>query len=188
MKALMARVNQFIEQEEDEAQARESFGLWPEDNPSKKDKKLSRRETADRNKTQSSSAVAPVPALRDGKKSKPVVASYKAVNTIFREPIYKILSKIKLQPFFKWPQLMKGDPSTRYQNKLCGYHKQNGHKIEDCKAFKAHLEKLVKDEHLRDYIKKEGGDNSRAQRRNDDDKDSDVPESIINVIHLTFAP
>ena len=40
MKALMARVNQFIEQEEDEARARESFGLWKEDRPSKKDKKL----------------------------------------------------------------------------------------------------------------------------------------------------
>ena len=78
------------------------------------------------------------------------------MNTIFKEPIYKLLSKIKSQPFFKWPQPMKGDPSTRDQNKLCAYHKHNGHIIEDCKGFKAHLEKLVKDGHLRDYIKEEG--------------------------------
>ena len=98
----MARVNQFIEQEEDEARARESFGLWQEDGPSKKDKKLSRREKVDRNKASSSSAVAPVPTSGSSKKSKLAAASYKAVNTIFREPIYKFLSKIKSQPFFKW--------------------------------------------------------------------------------------
>ena len=51
VKALMARVNQFIEQEEDEARARESFDLWQEDRPSKKDKKSSRREQVDQSKT-----------------------------------------------------------------------------------------------------------------------------------------
>lgn len=103
MKALMAWVNQFIKQEEDEARARESFGLWQEDRPSKKDKKLSQREEVDRNKASSSSVVASIPTLGGSKKSKPAAASYKAVNTIFREPIYKLLSKIKSQPFFKWP-------------------------------------------------------------------------------------
>ena len=44
MKALMARANQFIETEEDEARARESFGLYQEEKPSKKDKRSSRRE------------------------------------------------------------------------------------------------------------------------------------------------
>ena len=82
---------------------------------------------------------------------------------------------------------MKGDPSTRDQSKLCAYHKQNGHRTEDCKAFKSHLEKLVKDGHLRDYIKEEGKDNSRAQRQNDDDQDNDEPEGIINVIHVALA-
>ena len=61
MKALMARVNRFIEQEEEEARAQESFGLCQEDKPSKKDKRSSRREEADQNKALSSSAVASVP-------------------------------------------------------------------------------------------------------------------------------
>ena len=95
VKALMARVNQFIEQEEDEARARESFGLWQENRPSKKDNKLFRREEMDQNKASSSSAVAPIPISEGNKKSKPVAASYKAVNTIFRELIYKLFSKIK---------------------------------------------------------------------------------------------
>ena len=132
--------------------------------------------------------MASAPASRGNKKYKPAAASYKAVNTIFKEPIYKFLGKIKSQPFFKWPQPMKGDPSTRDQSKFCAYHKHNGHRTKDCKAFKAHLEKLIKDRHLRDYIKEEGRHNNRAQRRNDDDQDSDEPEGIINVIHLTLAP
>ena len=83
---------------------------------------------------------------------------------------------------------MKGDPSSRDQNKFCAYHKQNGHRTEDYKAFKAHLENLVKDGHLRDHVKKEGKDNSRPGHRNDDGNDSDEPEGIINVIHLAPPP
>ena len=83
---------------------------------------------------------------------------------------------------------MMGDPSTRDQNKFCAYHKLYRHRTEDCKALMAHLEKFVKDGHLRDYIKDEGRDNSRSKCRNDDDQDSDVPEGIINVSHLTPPP
>ena len=116
VKALMAWVNQFIEQEEDKARAREGFGLWQEARPSKKDKKSSRREEVNRNKASSSSVVASGPTSGGSKKSKPSAASYKAVNKIFKEPIYKLHGKIKSQPFFKWPQPMKGDPSTGDQN------------------------------------------------------------------------
>lgn len=67
----------------------------------------------DRNRVSLTSAVASVSTSGGGRKSKPDTTSYKVVNTIFTEPIYKLLSKVKSQPFFKWPQPMKGDPSTR---------------------------------------------------------------------------
>ncbi|KAJ8632575.1 hypothetical protein MRB53_025911 [Persea americana] len=76
--------------------------------------------------------------------------TFNAVNIIFKKPIYKLLSKIKMQPFFKWSQLMKGDSSSRDQSKLCAYHKQNGHRTDGCKTFKAHLENLMKEGLLRD--------------------------------------
>ena len=50
MKALMAWANQFIETEEDDARAWENFGLSPEDKPSKKDKRSSRREESDQHR------------------------------------------------------------------------------------------------------------------------------------------
>lgn len=109
------------------------------------------------------------------------------MNTIFKEPIYKLLGKIKTHPFFKRPQPMKGDSSSRDQGKFCAYHKQNGHKTNECKSFKSHLENLVKEGHLTDHIKEEGQDNSQPPRQEDGGQDSE-PEGIINVIHLAPPP
>ena len=64
MKALIARANQFIETEEDEVRAQESFGLYQEEKPSKKDKRSSQREEVDRNRVSSTSAMASVPISR----------------------------------------------------------------------------------------------------------------------------
>ena len=30
------------------------------------------------------------------------------VNTVFREPVHQILEKIKVEPYFKWPNKMRG--------------------------------------------------------------------------------
>ena len=36
-----------------------------------------------------------------------------AVHVVFREPLYKILKKVKNEPFFQWPSRMAGDPAKR---------------------------------------------------------------------------
>ena len=45
-----------------------------------------------------------------------------AVHAVFREPLHKILEKVKGRPFFQWPNRMAGDPSKRNQNLYCAYH------------------------------------------------------------------
>ncbi|XXG67552.1 hypothetical protein AAC387_Pa06g0874 [Persea americana] len=205
MKELMARANRFIRAEEDKVQGRENFVLSQKDRPSKGDKRSSRREdrrrdssldrhrasSLDRRRAQSSdrhrAPFTSAAALGSGGKSRCEAATFKVMNTVFKESIYKLLSKIKTQPFFKWPQPMRGDSSSRDQSKFCAYHKQNGHRTEDCKTFKAHLENLVKEGHLRDHIREEGRDNSRPLRQDDGSHDSE-PEGIIIVIHLAPPP
>lgn len=102
---MMTRVNQFVEQEEDEARANENFNCKPEGRASDRDTKSFRRNEPDRNRASTSSAVALASSLGRGQnhKSKQVYAapSYKAIKTIFKEPIYKLFNKIKTQPFFK---------------------------------------------------------------------------------------
>lgn len=118
MKALMTRVTQFIEQEEDNTRARENFRLKREgtrsrDGPPLVDKKLFPRKEKSHDKVPSGSVMTSAPTSGGKKKNKPSAYSYKAINTVFKEPIYRLLGKIRTQLFFKWPPPMKGDPSTR---------------------------------------------------------------------------
>ncbi|KAJ8649485.1 hypothetical protein MRB53_002508 [Persea americana] len=196
MKELMTREDRFIRAEKDEVRGRENFGFTQKAAPKgesrsfrrgdrHKDPSPDRRRASspDRRRPPSTSAA----ALGSGRKSRHEATNFKAVNTIFKEPIYRLLGKIKTQPFFKWPQPMKGDSSSRDQGKFCAYHKQNGYRTDECKSFKSHLENLVREGHLRDYIREESRDNSRPLRQDDGGQDSE-PEGIINVIHLTPPP
>ena len=60
-------------------------------------------------------------------------ANAQAVNVVFREPVQKVLEKVRNEPFFKWPNKMAGDLVNRNQNLYCYYHQDHGHTIEDCR-------------------------------------------------------
>ena len=57
------------------------------------------------------------------KNDKPPESSYRGINIVFTEPIYKVMSKIKEKSFFKWPRAMPSDPSRRDPDKYCSYHR-----------------------------------------------------------------
>ena len=71
---------------------------------------------------------------------------------MFKEPIYRILPQIKDKPYFVWPPKMGGDPAKRESKPYCVYHWERGHLIEQCQAYKSHLEHLVKNGHLKQYV------------------------------------
>ncbi|XP_038716012.1 uncharacterized protein LOC120009469 [Tripterygium wilfordii] len=56
---------------------------------------------------------------------------------------------------YEVPNKMSGDPSTLNQSKWCSYHRDKGHKTEHCREFKRHLEELVQQGHLKEFIDKE---------------------------------
>ncbi|XXG82602.1 hypothetical protein AAC387_Pa10g0513 [Persea americana] len=105
MKELMTRANRFIRAEEDEVRGWENFGLTQKDRSSKGDNKSSRREdrcrdpspdqsrarSSDRRQATSTSAA----ASGSSRRTRHEAATFKVVNTIFKEPIYKLLNKIK---------------------------------------------------------------------------------------------
>ena len=41
---------------------------------------------------------------------------------MFKEPIHQILEKIKAEPYFKWPNIMEGDPTKCNQGLYYQYH------------------------------------------------------------------
>ena len=52
------------------------------------------------------------------------------VNVTFKEPVHKIVDRIKNELYFRWPNKMGGDPSRRNQSLFCTYHKDKGHTTE----------------------------------------------------------
>ena len=81
-----------------------------------------------------------------------VAPSFKAINTVFKEPIYRILDKIKGEPFFIWLPKFPSDPAARNQKLQCSCHRDRGHLTENCHNFKTHLEQLVSNGHLGEYV------------------------------------
>ena len=74
------------------------------------------------------------------------------VNVAFKEPMHKIVDRIKNEPFFRWPNKMGGDPSWRNQNLYSTYHRDKGHTTKQCKVLKYHLGQLVKAGYLKEFV------------------------------------
>ena len=61
------------------------------------------------------------------------------MNVAFKEPVHKIVDRIKNEPYFRWPNKMGEDPSWRNQNLYCTYHRDKWHTTEQCRVLKDHL-------------------------------------------------
>ena len=49
------------------------------------------------------------------------------VNVMFKEPVHKIIDRIKHESYFRWLNKMGRDLSRRNQNLYCTYHQDKGH-------------------------------------------------------------
>ncbi|GFY85297.1 hypothetical protein Acr_04g0000350 [Actinidia rufa] len=141
---------------------------------------------------------APVKRRKDG--SNPYETRTKqGINVVFKEPIYKLLARIRDKPYFKKSEPMGGDPKRRNQRWRCSYHGEKGHKTENCRALKAFLEQLVHDGHLKEFVDNEKTRaevaEAEANRRPDrvreeteeaaDAEDEDLP---LGTIHMIGGP
>ncbi|GFS42836.1 pleckstrin homology (PH) domain-containing protein [Actinidia rufa] len=94
---------------------------------------------------------APVKRRKDG--SSPYETRAKqGINVVFKEPIFKLLARIRDKPYFKKPEPMEGDPKRQNQRWRSSYHGEKGHKTENYRALKAFLEQLIRDGHLKEFV------------------------------------
>ena len=101
----------------------------------------------------------------------------------FKEPVHKIVDRIKNKPFFKWPNKMGGNLSRRNQNLYCTYHRDKGHTTEQYRVLKDHLRQLVKAGYLKEFIVDFGNldaDHGAQQKGNP----FPPPLRVIEVIHV----
>ena len=70
-------------------------------------------------------------------------ANTQTVNIVFREPVHRVLEKIKNEPYFKGSNKMAGESTRRNQNLYYQYHQDYGHTTENCKNLWNYLDQLV---------------------------------------------
>ncbi|XP_075655999.1 uncharacterized protein LOC142626099 [Castanea sativa] len=109
----------------------------------------------------------------------------RAVNTVFREPVHQILEKIKNEPYFKWSNKMNGDPTRHNQNLYCQYHQEREHTTENCRNLWYHLEQLVKEGRLQQFLYRPNGQVSHIGSGTQGNISSRPPLGTINVIFAT---
>ena len=113
-----------------------------------------------------------------------VAPTFRAFDTVFKEPIYRIMEKIKKEPFFVWPPKLLENPAHRNGKLYCIYHRDTGHMTENCHSLKAHLEKLVSEGHLNQYIDLDMSDKKELGQEVRQPHSSGTPSAgIIHVIH-----
>ena len=111
-------------------------------------------------------------------------ANTQAVNVVFREPVQKILEKVRNEPFFKWPNKMVGDPMYLNQNLYCHYHQDHGHTIEDCRNLWDHLEQLVREGRLKHLLHHSSG---RRGQSSSVFQGNAAPKPPLGTINVIFA-
>ena len=88
-------------------------------------------------------------------------AAPQMVNSVFKEPIYQVLDKIKHEPYIRWLNKMRGDPTKRNQSLYCQYHQDRGHTTEDCRTLQAFLDQLVKTGKLKQFLQQSNNQTNR---------------------------
>ncbi|KAL5563293.1 hypothetical protein UlMin_033040 [Ulmus minor] len=56
----------------------------------------------------------------------------------------------------KWPQKMKATPGTRDTKRWCEFHRDHGHRTDECHALRLEVAELLKQGHLKDLLTERG--------------------------------
>ncbi|XP_020415471.1 uncharacterized protein LOC109947996 [Prunus persica] len=103
-------------------------------------------------------------------------ATTKKNYTKFSIPVHQILAQVKNKPWVKRPPPLKGDPDKRDTRKYCAFHATHRHNTNNCFAWKAYLEELVREGHCTEFIAKQA-----IQQIEDRDTAKEPPQKVIRI-------
>ncbi|XP_028097672.1 uncharacterized protein LOC114297438 [Camellia sinensis] len=115
--------------------------------------------------------------------------AWTGITTVFKIPIYRILSEIRDEVYVQFPAKL-GDAQKGFNPRnRCTFHRERGHQTENCLPLKQHLEELVITGHLDCYI--DGGVRAThyvpAEPSGSDDLEAPL-QGVVNVIHGIEEP
>ena len=66
--------------------------------------------------------------------------------------VSQVLHEVQNEQFLRWPTQMKSDPATRDNTKYCEFHRDYGHRTDNCIQLKREIEYLIQRGYLRRFI------------------------------------
>ena len=79
--------------------------------------------------------------------------------------VSQVLHEVRNKQFLRWPTQMKSDPATRDNTKYCEFHRDYGHRTDNCIQLKREIEYLIKHGYLRRFISPGNQAQNQAQNQ-----------------------
>ena len=79
--------------------------------------------------------------------------------------VSQVLHEVQNEQFLRWPTQMKSDPVTRDNSKYCEFHRDYGHRTDDCIRLKREIKYLIRRGYLRCFISPENQAQNQAQNQ-----------------------
>ncbi|XP_059285933.1 uncharacterized protein LOC132039474 [Lycium ferocissimum] len=80
-----------------------------------------------------------------------------------------------------WPKPLRTDPSQRDPKLICDYHGTHGHRTDNCRGLRDEVARLLKNDHLREFLS-ERGRNNYKNRDGNKNVEPEEPQHVINMI------
>ena len=79
--------------------------------------------------------------------------------------VSQVLREVQNEQFLRWLTQMKSDPTARDNTKYCEFHRDYGHRTDDCIQLKREIEYLIRRGYLRRFISLENQPQNQAQNQ-----------------------
>ena len=77
--------------------------------------------------------------------------------------VSQVLREVQNEQFLRRPSQMKSDPAKRDNTRYCEFHRDYGHRTDDCLQLRKEIEYLIRRGYLRRFIAPEGQAQNQAQ-------------------------
>ena len=80
--------------------------------------------------------------------------------------VWQVLHEVRNEQFLRWPAQMKSNPATRDNTKYCEFHRDYGHRTDNCIQLRREIEYLIQRGYLRRFISPGNQAQGQAQNQN----------------------
>ena len=92
----------------------------------------------------------------------------------------------RYKPILHWPGKLRSNPTRRFKNLYCPFHRDHGHTTEDCYILKEQIEALIRQRKLRKFVRRDNQEARLETRppRQEENKNrlKDRPQDVIGEI------